>query len=304
MQPETKFESYDPRFDALLRPDSTLLWHCAGSAWAEGPVYFAEGDYLLWSDTNNDIMWRWSDAEGQSVFRQPSHHSNGNTRDREGRLVTCEHGRRRVSRTEPDGEVITLVDRYRGKPLNSPNDVVVKSDGTVWFTDPPYGILSDREGHKADQEQLGCYVFRFDPRSDELTVVADDRDKPNGLAFSPDESILYVGDTGRSHDPGGWHHIFAYDVIGGERLANRRVFAEVEPGNPDGFRLDRHGNLFTSSGDSVQVYSPAGELLGKIMVPEASANCTFGGPGRDRLFITATTSLYSIVLNTRGVQSP
>ncbi len=302
MQPEIRFESYDPRFDALLRPDSTLVRLCGGSAWAEGPVYFFAGDFVAWSDTHNDIMWRWSDADGQSVFRKPSNHSNGNTLDRQSRLVTCEHGRRRVSRTEHDDTVVTLAGSFQGKPLNSPNDVVVKSDGTIWFSDPPYGILSNTEGYEAPQEQDACYVFRLDPESGELTAVAGDRDKPNGLCFNLDESILYVSDTAFSHDPDGWHHIFAYDVIDDKELANGRIFAEVSPGGSDGFRIDQHGNIFTSSHDSIQVFGPDGTKLGKIMVPEKNANCTFGGPDKDRLFIAASTSLYSIVLNTRGVQ--
>ena len=196
------------------------------------------------------------------------------------------------------------MDQYQGKRLNSPNDVVVKSDGTIWFTDPPYGIMSNEEGYQAESEIGASYVYRFDPVSDELTVVADDFDKPNGLAFSPDESLLYISDTGASHDPEGAHHIRVFNVVEGKALTNGRIFAVVDPGLADGFRLDAHGNLYTSSEDSIQVYTAVGERIGKILVPEKIANCTFGGPEKNRLFIAASSSLYSITLNTRGVQQP
>ena len=304
MEDETRFESFDARFDALLRPDSRLERLGTGTIWAEGPVYFAEGEFLLWSDIHNNRMMRWSEADGVTVYKQPANFTNGHTRDHQGRLLSCEHGGRRVIRTEEDGTVTVLADSYRGKRLNSPNDLVVKSDGTIWFTDPPYGILSNLEGYPAVQEQERCYVFRLDPETGQLDAVADDRDKPNGLAFNLDESILYVSDTAISHDESGWHHIFAYDVVDGTGLANGRIFAEINPGCSDGFRIDHHGNIFTSSLDSIQVYSPEGDHLGKIMVPELNANCTFGGPNKDRLFITASTSLYAIRLNTQGVQHP
>jgi len=213
--------------------------------------------------------------------------------------VSCEHGNRRISRTEPDGSVVTLVDRYDGNRLNSPNDLVVKSDGTIWFTDPPYGILSDHEGHKAESELGANYVFRFDPETGELRIVGDDFDRPNGLCFSPDESILYVADSGEPR------HIRAFDVVDGEHISNGRIFAVVSPGIPDGFRVDTKGNLFTSAWDGIQVYSPEGELLGKVLVPEErTANCSFGGPDKSRLFITADRSLYSIKLNVTGAQTP
>ncbi len=298
------FESFDPRFDALLLENSSLVKHWTGSVWAEGPVYFSEGDYLLFSDIPNNRMMRWHDAEGMTVFREPANYTNGHYRDLEGRLVSCEHGGRRVSRTEKDGSISILVDNYEGKKLNSPNDIVVKSDGSIWFTDPPYGILSNHEGYKGDSELGHCYVFRLDPQTKELSIVATDRDKPNGLAFNLDESILYVSDTGKSHKEDGWHHIFAYDVIEGNSLGNARVFTEVNPGLSDGFRIDEHGYVFSSSKDSIQVFSSEAELLGKIFVPEPIANCTFGGPDKNRLFITATSSLYSIYLNTKGVQHP
>lgn len=297
-------EILDPRMKDLLLPDSRLERHCSGAVWSEGPVYFSEGDYILWSDIPNNRMLKWSETEGMSVYREPSNFTNGHTRDREGRLVSCEHGGRRISRTEADGNVVCVVDSYQGKKLNSPNDVVVKSDGTIWFTDPPYGIMSNEEGYQAESEIGANYVYRFDPATEELSVVADDFDKPNGLAFSPDESLLYISDTGASHDPAGAHHIRVFDVIEGKSLTNGRVFAVVDPGLADGFRLDVHGNLYTSSEDSIQVYTATGERIGKILVPEKIANCTFGGPAKNRLFIVASSSLYSITLNTRGVQQP
>jgi len=296
------WEIIDERFRMMVPGNAWLETLHGGMRWAEGPVYFADGDYLVWSDIPNNRMLQYVPGVGVRTFRSPAGHSNGNTRDLEGRLVTCEHGGRRVSRTERDGTVITLVDSYEGKKLNSPNDVVVKSDGTVWFTDPPYGILSDYEGHKGESEIGACYVYRFDPKSGKLTVVADDFDKPNGIAFSPDESILYVADTGGSHDPNGPHHIRALEVDGGKKLGKSRVFAEINPGLADGFRLDTEGNVWTSAGDGVHVFSPAGELLGKIKVPEVVANICFGGPNRNYLYIAATTSLYGIYLAVTGQQ--
>ena len=293
----------DQRLEALLRPGARLekLW--TGATWSEGPLWWPDGG-VTWSDIPNNRMLRWHPTEGGSIFRQPSNHTNGHTRDREGRLVSCEHSGRRISRTELDGTVVTVVDRYQGKRLNSPNDVVVKSDGTIWFSDPSYGILSDYEGVKADSEIGACHVYRFDPRNGEISIASDDFDKPNGLAFSPDESLLYISDTGLSHTPNGPHHICVFEVENGRTLKNGRVFAVIEPGASDGFRLDIHGNIFTSSHDSIQVYAPEGVRLGKILVPEIIANCTFGGPNRDRLFIAASTSLYAIDVATRGATWP
>ncbi|MBI4306615.1 MAG: SMP-30/gluconolactonase/LRE family protein [Chloroflexi bacterium] len=300
-----RYETFEEEFGRLIKPDAELRKLATGFEWAEGPCWFSEGQHVVWSDIPNDRMLKWSAQDGMTVFRQPCNYTNGHTRDREGRLVSCEHGGRRVSRTEPDGRVITVVDNYKGKRLNSPNDVVVKSDDTIWFTDPPYGILSNREGHQAESELGKDYVFRFDPRSGELRIVADDFDKPNGIAFSPDEKVLYVADTGRSHRPDGPHHIRAFDVGRDGKLSNSRVFADVEPGIADGFRTDIQGNVWTSAGDGIHVYSAAGVKLGKIHVPErAVSNCTFGGPNRTTLFITATTSLYSIEVSARGAQMP
>ena len=292
-------EILDERFKSMIPEGATLKKHCSGMEWAEGPVYSAEGDFVLWSDIPNDRIMRWSDAEGCSVFRHPAGYTNGHYRDRQGRLVSCEHGDRRISRTEHDGTVVTLVDNYKGKKFNSPNDLVVKSDDCIWFTDPPYVILTNREGHQAESELGANYVFRMHPSSGELEIVSDDFDRPNGICFSPDENVMYIADTG---EPG---HIRAFDVIDGRRLANSRVFAVVRPGLADGFRVDTNGNLFTSAKDGIQVYSPEAELLGKILVPEpATANCVFGGPGKNRLYITASTSLYSMELNATGAQTP
>ncbi len=299
-----EIEILDARFRGMTLGNAWLEKLHGGMLWAEGPVYAADGDYLVWSDIPNSRMLQWVEGAGVRVFRHPSNNSNGNTRDRQGRLITCEHGTRRLTRTESDGTITVLADNYRGKRLNSPNDVVVKSDGSIWFTDPPYGILSDYEGHKSASELGACYVFRLDPTSGELAIVADDFVKPNGIAFAPDESILYVADTGASHDPDGPHHIRAFTERDGKRLVEGRVFAEISPGLADGFRLDSDGNLWTSAGDGVHCFSPAGELLGKIRVPEVVSNVAFGGPKRNRLFITATSSLYAIYVAQAGVQRP
>ncbi|MCH8112911.1 MAG: SMP-30/gluconolactonase/LRE family protein [Proteobacteria bacterium] len=291
---------HDSRFLNLTLPTVHLERLCTGMLWTEGPVYFPHGDYLLWSDIPNNRMLQWIDGVGYRVFRENSNNSNGNTRDRQGRLVTCEHLTRRVIRMEYDGSITVIADSYDGKRLNSPNDVVVKSDGTIWFTDPPYGILSDFEGKKSEQEQVSCFVFRSDPRTGSLDVVADDFDKPNGLAFSPDETILYVSDTGLSHRKDGPHHIRAFDVSNGETLKNSSVFTEIEIGVSDGFRLDIEGNIWTSTGGGVQCYSPEADLLGEILIEEVVSNLTFGGPKNNRLYVTATTSLYAIYVGTRG----
>jgi gluconolactonase len=299
-----EIEIIDERFRAMTLGNAWLEKLHGGMLWAEGPVYFADSDTLLWSDIPNNRIMQFVEGAGVRVFRQPSNNSNGNTRDRQGRLVTCEHGARRVTRTEPDGAITVLADKYQGKRLNSPNDVVVKSDGTVWFTDPPYGILSAYEGRRSESELGACYVFRLDPADGSLAIVADDFVKPNGIAFSPDEKTLYIADTGASHDPHGPHHIRAFSVEGGARLGKSRVFAEINPGLADGFRLDTDGNLWTSAGDGIHCFSPSGELLGKIKVPEVVSNLTFGGKKRNRLFITATTSLYAIYVAQEGAQLP
>lgn len=298
------YEYFDPRFRSLAVPIAGVERLYGGCRWAEGPVWFNDSGYLVWSDIPNQRLLRWVPDLGVGVFRAPVEYPNGNTRDRQGRLVTCEHGTRRVVRTEPDGTVTVIADNYRGRRLNSPNDVVVKSDGTVWFTDPTYGILSDYEGHQAEPELDGCYVFRSDPETGELTAVAEDFVQPNGLAFSPDESVLYVADSGSSHDPEAPHHIRAFDVIDGRVLTNSRVFADVEPGVPDGLRCDILGDVWTSCQNGVLCYATDGVLLGRINIPERVSNLSFGGPKRNRLFITATTSLYSVFVATKGAQVP
>lgn len=293
------FEIFDERFRAILRPDSRLEQLATGATWSEGPAYLDDGS-VVWSDIPGNRLMRYSPQDGVSVFLQPAHFQNGHTRDLEGRLIACSHGQRGVLRLEQDGSWTMLVDQHDGMKLNSPNDVIVKSDGTIWFTDPPYGLIQPNEGYGGTQEQSGCHVYRFDPITLEVACVVDDMDKPNGLAFSPDEKTLYVSDTAGSHDANGHHHIRAYEVVDGSSTTNGRVFAVIEPGLPDGFRVDHQGWIFTSSLDSVQVYTPDGVRLGKILVPEKVGNLTFGGPNGERLFIAASTSLYAIDLNTHG----
>ncbi|HEX9448871.1 MAG TPA: SMP-30/gluconolactonase/LRE family protein [Dongiaceae bacterium] len=298
------YEYFDKKFYSLTVPIAEVEELYAGNRWAEGPVWFNDGGYLVWSDIPNNRLLRWIPDLGVSVFRAPSNYANGNTRDRQGRLVSCEHGGRRVTRTEADGSITVLADRHAGKRLNSPNDVVVKSDGTVWFSDPDYGILSDYEGHRSEREQKGCFVYRVDPKSGAVTVVANDFVKPNGLAFSPDEKILYVADSGLSHDPKGPHHIRSFPVGENGKLGKGRVFCKVSPGVPDGFRLDSEGNLWTSCQNGIICFDPKGNALGKIKIPQMVSNLTFGGPRRNRLFITATKSVYAVFVGATGCQVP
>ncbi len=274
------------------------LW--TGARWAEGPAWFAAGRYLIWSDIPNNRMMRLDEPSGHvSVFRQPSQHSNGNTVDAQGRLVSCEHLTRRVTRTEHDGSISVLASEWQGKRLNSPNDVVVKSDGSIWFTDPDYGIMTDYEGDRAESE-LPCQVYRIDTDGS-LSVVAADFVKPNGLAFSLDESVLYVADTGATHDPDGPHHIRALTLSAdGRSVAESRIFADCNAGLFDGFRLDRQGRLWCSAEDGVHCLDPTGRLIGKVRIPEIVSNVTFGGPKGNRLFICGTTSIYSIYLAVNG----
>jgi len=287
------WEKLDDRF-AGIRGDSLLerLW--TGGRWVEGPVYSAAGRYLLWSDIPNDRILRWDETSYQvSVFRNPAGNTNGHTRDTEGRLVSCEHGNRRVTRTEHHGGITVLAHEYDGKRLNSPNDVVVKRDGSVWFTDPAYGIDSDYEGHQAASEIGACNVYRVDPQTAQVTLVADDFERPNGLAFSLDETLLYVADTRRNHI-----RVFPVDRNGD--VGASKLFTDCTSGVFDGFRLDNTGRLWAGVGEGVHCFDPDGTLIGKLHLPEAVANLTFGGPQRNRLFITATTSLYSIRLNVTG----
>jgi gluconolactonase len=271
-----------------------------GCRWTEGPVWMGDARALIWSDIPNNRMLRWDEATGAvSAYRQPSGYANGNTRDRQGRLVSCEHGGRRISRTEPDGRVVTLADRHDGKRLNSPNDVVCKSDGSIWFTDPTFGILGWYEGAKAVPE-LPMNVYRLDPAG-MLEVVAEGINQPNGLAFSPDEAILYIVESRATP-----RKILAYDVVGGRSLANRRVLIDAGPGTPDGFRVDIDGNLWCGWGmgevglDGVHVFNPAGKRIGRIDLPERCSNVCFGGIERNRLFMTASTAVYALYVNTQG----
>jgi gluconolactonase len=298
------YDIRDPRFLHLIVSSARLEELYSGCRWAEGPVWFNDANQLLWSDIPNQRILRWTPESGVSVYRHPSNFSNGHTRDREGRLVSCEHGARRVTRTEIDGSITVLAESFEGKRLNSPNDVVVRSDGSVWFTDPTYGILSDYEGYRSTPEQATRNVYRLDPDSGELTTVVTDFNQPNGLAFSPDEKILYVADSAASHDRSLPRHIRAFDVIEGKTLSNGRVFALIDNGIPDGIRTDMAGNLWSSAADGVHCFAPDGTLLGKILVPQTVANLTFGGPRRNRLFITATNSLYSIYVTATGAQMP
>jgi len=300
------FQIDDPRFLHLIASSARLDELFTGCRWAEGPVWFADTLCLLWSDIPNQRILRWSmDATGGgsvSVFRQPSNFANGQTRDRQGRLVTCEHGGRRVTRTEVDGSITVLAESYQGKRLNSPNDVIVASDGAIWFSDPTYGILSDYEGYQSEPEQPAKGIYRLAPDG-QLAQVASDFLQPNGLAFSLDERTLYVADSGASHAPDAPRHIFAFDVRDG-RLSGQRVFATIDVGIPDGMRVDVQGNLWSSAGDGVHCIAPDGTRLGKILVPQSVANLTFGGPKRNRLFIAASASLYAIYLAVSGVQTP
>jgi gluconolactonase len=294
----------DDRFEHLVKGSARLEKLAEGCRWAEGPAYFPAGRYLIWSDIPNDRMMRFDETSGTvSVFRHPAGYSNGNTVDRQGRLVTCEHGNRRVTRTEHDGSITVLASHHQGKRFNSPNDVLVKSDGSIWFTDPAYGIDSDYEGHKADTEVGACHVYRIDPQTGDIGIAADDFVRPNGIAFSPDETLLYVADTGATHVKDGPRHIRVFDVNANGSLSGGKVFATCTQGLFDGFRLDDAGRIWTSAGDGVHCYDPDGTLIGKILVPEGVANVVFGGPKRNRLYICATTSLYAIMLPVNGAKT-
>jgi len=305
--PDPAVVSVDPRFNKYRQGNAAIerLW--TGARWAEGPVWFGDGHYLLFSDIPNNRILRWTEETGEvSVFRTPSNWSNGNTRDKEGRLISCEHGRR-VTRTEHDGAVTVLIERFQGKRLNAPNDAVVHSDGGLWFTDPGYGIMGYYEGEKGEFE-LPPQVYRLDPATREVAVVATEPARPNGLCFSPDEKKLYIADTGRP--PGQPHPIYVYDVVEGSRLSNGRVFYDMGAGGADGIRCDIDGNIWASAGwagegyDGVHVIAPDGKLIGKILLPEVCSNLCFGGARRNRLFMTGSQSLYSLHVATQGAQIP
>ena len=296
--PTNDYDILDPRFAALIIPHAKLerLW--TGARWAEGPVYVPAARSLIWSDIPNDRLLRLDECSGTvATFMHPCGHHNGHTLDAQGRIIACEHGGRRVSRLEHDGTWTNLADRVDGHRFNSPNDVVTHSDGSIWFTDPTYGIDSDYEGHHAQSEIGHSHVYRLDPVTGAVRPVVTDMTRPNGLAFSNDERALYVADTGRSHVESCSPDIRAYDVDNGI-ATNGRHFATCAAGFFDGFRIDRHGNLWASSADSVRVYAPDATLIGRILIPELVANLCFGGPKRNRLYITAQTSLYAIYLNT------
>jgi gluconolactonase len=297
-------EILDKRFSRLINSSARLERLYTGCRWAEGPAYFPAGRYLVWSDIPNERMLRYDETDGQvSVFRQPSGYSNGNTVDRQGRLVTCEHGNRRVTRTEHDGSITVIADRFEGKRFNSPNDVVVKSDGSIWFSDPRYGIDSDYEGHKSAGEIGGNHLYRVDPASGAVTLAANDFVCPNGLAFSLDETVLYVSDTGATHVEDGPRHIRRFDVGADGGLSGGEVFAQCPDGLFDGFRLDSEGRIWTSAGSGVLCYDPDGTLIGKVNVPETVANLCFGGPKRNRMFICGTTSLYAVTIMGNGCKT-
>jgi gluconolactonase len=293
------FEIVDPRFGTFTLGNAPLKQIATGFDWVEGPVWFGDAGCLLFSDIPNNRILRWT-PEGLSTFRNPSNFANGHTRDRQGRLISCEHGTRRVTRTEWDGSITVIADSYQGKRLNSPNDVVVSQDGAIWFSDPHYGIMTDYEGFKSEQE-LPCHVYRVDPDGT-IAAVITDMNCPNGLAFSPDERILYVADTGRMFQ-GDAKHIRAFDMASG-RPGKSHVFHTIAVGAADGFRVDSDGNLWSSAGDGVHCIAPDGALMGKVLVPEGVSNLCFGGRAKHQLFITATTSVYSVILNRKGVQWP
>jgi gluconolactonase len=296
---ETRFEVLDERFRSV-RGDQRIERLHAGCRWTEGPAYFPAGRYLVFSDIPNDRILRWDETTGAvGVFRQPAGYANGHAVDRQGRLVSCEHGGRRVTRTEHDGSITVLADRYRGRRLNSPNDVVERADGSIWFTDPSYGIDSDYEGHKAPGEIGACHVYRVRPPARDVRIVADDFTGPNGLAFSADERQLYIADSREKH-------IRRFDVSADAdaTLSGGDVFATCDAGAFDGIRLDDAGRIWAAAHDGLHCFDPDGTLLGKLRFPEIVANLTFGGPQRNTLFVCASTSLYAIRVNVSGARYP
>ena len=305
--PDPRVEAMDRRFKYKIG-NAYIERIATGMRWSEGPVYFRDGGYLVWSDIPNNRMMRWSEEDGHvSVFRYPSNYANGNTRDREGRLVTCEHDTRRVTRTEHDGTITVLMDSFQGRKLNAPNDIVVASDGAIWFTDPGFGIFGNYEGHKAETE-LPANVYRLDPRSGRATVVyVPDAGRPNGIVFSPDEKKLYI--IVMAFPDNRPSEIRVFDV-NGERLSNGKTFCTQMGGNTDGMRADMDGNIWCGMGngdpaeDGVRCYAPNGDLIGKVHLPETCANLCFGGKKNNRLFMAASTSVYSLYVETVGAQVP
>lgn len=297
---DSPFVILDDRFAPLVKTTAQVERLFTGARWSEGPAWLPAHRSLIWSDIPNDRILRWDETTGQiGVFRHPAGYTNGHTVDRQGRILSCEHGNRRVTRTEHDGSITVIADHFDAKRFNSPNDIVVRSDDSIWFTDPPYGIESDYEGHKGETEIGGNHVYRVDPHTGEITIAADDFDRPNGIAFSPDESILYVTDTG----PNQPRHLRAFDVRNDGTLTNSRVVATETNGGFDGFRLDDEGRIWMSAADGIHCLLPDGTLIGKVLVPELVANCVFGGAKRNRLFIAATTSLYAVLLPVNGAKT-
>ncbi|MDX2418092.1 MAG: SMP-30/gluconolactonase/LRE family protein [Xanthomonadales bacterium] len=298
---DTDYESLDKSFGYLVSAAANVEKIWSGGIWTEGPAYFPAHKSLVWSDIPNNRMMRYDETNGEvGVFRHQSNFANGNAIDRQGRLISCEQGSRRITRTEYNGDVSVLVDNYKGKKFNSPNDVVIKSDDTIWFTDPAYGIETDFEGFRAESEIGSDNVYRLDPNTGECQVVADDFKRPNGLAFSADETKLYIADSGGWRFPENPHHIRTFDVSPENTLSGGEVFAECTNGVFDGFRLDALGHIWTSAQDGVHCYHPSGQLLGKILVPEGVSNLTFGGERNNRLYITATSSIYTVMLRVKG----
>jgi gluconolactonase len=298
------FDILDERFRSYVLPNAPLQKLGEGFGWLEGPVWFADHECLLVSDLPNDRIMRWTESGGLSVFRQPSGFENGHTRDRQGRLIGCSHRHRCVTRTEIDGHVTVLADNYEGKPLNSPNDVICKSDGTIWFSDPHYGINTDYEGGK-QRAELPSALYRFDPADGSLRIMADDFVGPNGLAFSPDERLLYVAESGAQFAADPERYIRVFDIVDhGAALSGGRIFHRVSPGFADGFRVDIDGNVWTSAGDGVHCIAPDGTKLGRIAVPFTVSNLTFGGRNRSRMFICASHTLFAIYTNQRGAERP
>lgn len=294
-------EVYDPRMTDLVLGNAALQKVHGGMLWAEGPVYFPAGDYFLWSDIPNNRLYQWPSDSAVRVFTHDSDFTNGNTRDGQGRLVSCRHQARAVVRREHDGSDTVLADQFGGKRLNSPNDVVVDQVGAVWFTDPTYGILTNYEGTRATPEQEGCFVYRTDPATGAVEACVTTLQKPNGLAFSLDESELYVADSARSHDPEGNHHVFVCKMGDGRPLAPQALF-EIEHGVPDGLRVDEFGHIWCSSARGVEVFDAKGVHIGCILVPEVVANLEFGGPKGNRLLITATSSVYALYVAVSGAR--
>ena len=286
-----------PEFAALFSTAAApekIAGHCL---WTEGPAYLPQEKALVWSDIPNDRMLRWDETTGAvSTYRSPARYTNGHTLDREGRLVSCEHGSRSVTRLEHDGSTTVLASHWNGLRLNSPNDVVVARDGAIWFTDPTYGIDSDYEGHKADSDIGVCHVYRVGPTGGICEPVLTDFARPNGLAFNADESLLYVADTGRTHQSDGPKHIRVFDVGPNYALTGGNVFADCDVGLFDGLRVDALGRVWTSAGDGVHCYAPSGALLGKVLLPEPAANLVFGGVSGCDLFVCATSSVYRVRL--------